>query len=170
MIISDYIPIKFKTELSKILKLSNPLINYLIDSGEIVTKKNGRKLLVSNSSLKKFQLKFNRDNYYSKKETIEKIRKKGFYSNYMRQIKMYDNSDIGYPHTYQHFKKNGKFEIYTIDKTDFIEKNSVDSLIEILSKIERDKPKIDFGMRVTPKTIQKKSIFKVSLKTTKESK
>lgn len=168
MIVSDYIPIRFKNELSKILKLSNSLINYLIDGGEITIKTNGKKILVSNSSLKKFQSKFNRDNYYSKRETIQMIRDKGFYSEYIKVINTYDTSNIGFPHTYQQFKKNGKFKIYTIDKTDFVEKNSLHSLIDTLSKIEKDKPKVELGERISKTTLKKP---KVKLKnTTKETK
>ncbi len=159
MLTSDYIPILFKNQLSKMLKIPNKPVNHLIKSGEIVTKTIGKKLLVSNASLRLFQSKFNRDSYYSKREAIEKIRDAGFYANYIRMVKMYDKADIGFPHTYQNFKKYKKFEVYEIGDTDFVEINSLHILIDRLSEIEKNKPIYELGERIKQTNTLRESKF-----------
>ena len=134
MIVSDYIPITYKRELSKILKLSSKHINYLIDNNIIIIKKMGSKYLVSITSLKRFQSLFNRDDYVTKREVIKTLTDDGYYGVYIPQLKMYDKSYIGFPQTYQHFVKNGYLKVYTIDKTDFV---SIESFYSLRSELKQ---------------------------------
>jgi len=139
MLSSDYIPITFKNQLSKMLSIPNSAVNHLIKTKELVTKMVGKKILVSNSSLKLFKSKFKRNDYYSKKETIKMIKDRGFYSDYDGHYKIYTVTDIGFPHTYQYFKEHKKLIVFSIGKMDFIEISSLHSLIGVLSDLEKSK-------------------------------
>jgi len=156
MLTSDFIPITLKRELLKILKLTSQQIKILIDTNEITIETIGKKVLVSNSSLQKFKSKFNRDDYVTKRECISMLREEGCYGEYNHKLKMYDKSFIGYPHTYQKFKSHNKLKVFSIGKSDFVEKKSLVTLINNLKELEEKLyPKRDSYEKVSKPFISK---------------
>lgn len=153
---SDYYPLILKKDLMDELNLKINHINYLIDNDYIKSKSIGKKIIISNSSLEKFKQWFNRDDYYTKSETIQILKENGFYVEYIPNIKMYDIDIEKYPYTYQLFKKNKEIDVFTIDKTDFIKKASLSSLLIKLQHIrEVDKSRMDEETKIMLESLDK---------------
>jgi hypothetical protein len=136
MLSSDFIPLILRSDLKEILNLPSNLVKYLVDSKKIITKTIGNKVIVSNKSLKKFQMEFKRDDYYTKKEFLQLMREKDLLSPYEVRVKMYHPGILGYPHAFQFFKQHNKIKVYKINKSEFVEKKSAHLLITEIELLE----------------------------------